>query len=152
MQKINKIENIFGPVGTISGYIIAIVGVVVLFSSLKGLVFMSIGLFVGFTANVAYVDFDKKRCRNAIKLFGVFPVGKWVDIDKSMVISLKKSTKAWRTYSMTNRTYDHAAGDFKIELLDKNKKVIGELERFNKLDEAKTELSLYSERLNLPII
>lgn len=76
MQKVNKFGKVLGPVGSIAGYFITIIGFVQLFSSYKAIIFIVFGLLISFTSFVVYVDFDTKRYRTAIKIFGIFTVGK----------------------------------------------------------------------------
>ncbi|MEW5844745.1 MAG: hypothetical protein AB1777_00610 [Bacteroidota bacterium] len=152
MQKVNKLGEVLGPVGSIAGYFITIVAITQLFTSYKAIIFILFGLFIGFTSYVAYVDFDSKRYRNAAKLFGIFTVGKWQTLDNTMGLRIKKSNRAWRTYSASNRSFDISESNFLIELVDSQGKSLADIERFSNIEEAKEAISFYSEQLGLPII
>lgn len=151
MQQVNKLGNVFGPVGLVSGYFIALAGVTLLFSTFKGVVVMILGLFVGFTSYVTYVDFDKNRFRSAIKLFGIIPVGRWQSFESTMQLSLKRSTTAWRTWSQGNRSFDVSEADYRLQLLSRQGKLIADLQRFSTLAKANEAIAFYSEKLGLSV-
>lgn len=152
MQKVNKLGEVLGPVGSIAGYFITIVGITQLFNSYKAIIFIVFGLFIGFTSFVAYVDFDTKRYRSAVKLFGIFILGKWKILDSTMGLRIKRSNRAWRTYSASNRSFDISESNFLIELIDSHGKSLADIERFRSIEEAKEAISFYSGQLGLPIV
>jgi len=152
MQKVNNLGKVLGPVGSIAGYFITIVGITQLFSSYKAIILIVFGLFIGFTSFVAYVDFDAKRYKGALKLFGIFPVGKWQNLDNALGLRFKRSNRAWRTYSASNRSFEISDSHFLIELVDSHGKSLADIERLSSIEEAKKAISFYSEQLGLPII
>lgn len=151
MQKVNKFGKVLGPVGSIAGYFITIVGFVQLFSSYNAIIFIVFGLLIGFTSFVVYVDFDTKRYQTAIKIFGIFTLGKWQSIDNNMDLRIKGSNRVWRTYSATNRSFDISESDLRIELVDSLGRSLANIERFSSTEKAKRALPFYSEQLGLPI-
>lgn len=151
MQQVNKLGNVFGPVGSVSGYFIVLVGVTLLFSTFKGVVVMILGLFVGFTSFVTYVDFDKNRFRSVIKLFGIIPVGRWQSFESTMKLSLKRTTTAWRTWSQGNRSFDVSEAGYRLQLLSRQGKLIADLQRFSTLANANEAIAFYSEKLGLSV-
>ncbi|GEM_PF-639189 len=152
MQKINRLGKLLGPVGSIAGYFIALVGIIQLFSSFLAIVLIIIGLFIGFTSFAAQVDFGNKRFRNALLLFGIIPVGKWQSIDSSMGLSVNRLNRAWRTYSSSNRSFDIADSDYRIVIVDKQVNPLADIQRVQSLEKANETLVYYSEKLGLPIV
>lgn len=151
MQKVNKLGKVLGPVGSIAGYFIAIVGFVQLFNSYKAIIFIVFGLLIGFTSFVVYVDFDTKSYRIAIKFLGIFIVGEWQSVENTMGLRIKRSNRVWLTHSATNRSFDIYRGDFWIEFFDSRGRALANIELHSSTQEAKKALSLYSEQLGLPI-
>lgn len=137
----HKFGKVLGPVGSIAGYIITIVGFVQLFSSYKAIIFIVSGLLIGFTSFVVYVDFDTKSYRTAIKFFGIFTVGEWQSVDNAMGLRIKRSNRVWRTHSATNRSFDISQGDLWIELVDSRGRSLANIERYSSTQEAKKALS-----------
>lgn len=151
MIKPYNLDKVFGPVGFIAGYFIVVVGIAELFSSYKGLILIVLGAFIGFTSFATYVDFDKKRFRSVVNLFGIIPVGSWRCFDGSMQLSLKRSTTAWRTWSQSNRSFDVSEADYRLQLLSRQGKLIADLQRFSNFAKASEVLVLYSEKLGLGV-
>lgn len=151
MHKVNKLGEVLGSVGSTAGCFITIVGITQLFNSYKALIFIVFGLFIGFTSFVAYVDFDSKRYRDAVKLFGIFTVGKWQTFDNTLGLRMKRLNRAWRTYSASNRSFEIAESNFQIELIDSRGRSLANIERFSNIEKAKDALLLYSKQLGLPI-
>ncbi len=151
MQQVNKLGNVFGPVGSVSGYFITLAGVALLLTTLKAIVVMILGLFVGFTSYHTYVDFDKNRFRSAIKLFGIIPVGRWQSFESTMQLSLKRTSTAWRTWSQGNRSFDVSEADYRLQLLNKQGMLVADLQRFSTLANANDAIAFYSEKLGLSV-
>ncbi len=151
MQKVNSIRKVLEPVGQVAGFFIALAGIFVLFSSYKGLVFVAPGLLLGFTSVAAYVDFNRKQYRFAIKLFGVIPVGKWLPFDSSLGLLINWANTVWRTYSSGNRSFDFPDGSYVIELVNESGKPLASIQRFKNLEGAKHAITFYSEQMAIPI-
>lgn len=152
MKKTNRLGKVFGPVGSIAGYFVVIVGIVELFSSFKAILLIILGLFVGFTSYTTGIDFEKRRFRSAVALFGVLPLSIWNDIDNSMGLRINRCNKAWRTYSSSNRSFDISENNYRIELVDVHGRVLAGLQRFDGVDKAEEAIAFYSQRLQLPIV
>jgi len=148
----NKIDKMFGPVGTLAGIFLFVAGSIITYFSIAGLVVVLIGAFVGFTSTITSIDFGKKRLRFSIYIFGLFPIGKWILIQSDMKIGIKKSTKLWRTYSQSNRTLDIADNDYRLILYDSNGKKIMPIQKSGNLNSAKFNLDKLSKQLEIGII
>lgn len=57
----NKLDKSFGPVGTSAGTILFVVGLILTFSHLTGLILILIGAFVGFSSTSALIDYEKNE-------------------------------------------------------------------------------------------
>jgi hypothetical protein len=152
MKTKNKLDKVFGPVGTSAGIFLFFAGLIITYFSLTGLILVLIGAFVGFTSTSTVIDFDKKRLRFSNNIFGIFPIGQWIFIQKDMKIGIKKTNKAWRAYSQSNRTIDIAKNDYRIILFDSKGNEIMPMQKFDNLDFAKSNLQKYSKQLGIGVI
>jgi hypothetical protein len=74
----NKLDKMFGPVGTSAGIFLFVAGLIISYFPFTGLFLVLIGAFVGFTSTSTMVDFDNKRLRFSNNIFGIFPIGQWI--------------------------------------------------------------------------
>lgn len=148
----NKLDKAFGPVGTSAGIFLFIAGIGICFFSLRGLILIVLGAFVGFTSTRTSIDLDNKRARFSNNIFGLFPIGQWIDIETNMKLGIKKSNKTWRAYSRGNRTLDLANTDYRIVLFDSKGREILPLQKLNNPGSAKLRLNELSEQLGLNTI
>lgn len=148
MIKYYKLDKTFGPVGTIAGVTIFMVGIYVLFYSFAGIALILLGTFVGFTGTAVYIDFDNRRVKLSTNLFGIFSVGHWFPISSGMRLGIKKTNLAWRTYSKGNRTLDAADKNYRVYLFESNKEVVP-LFKAETLDEANAEIEKLSLGLHI---
>ncbi len=149
MIQINKLDKSFGPIGTIAGVTLFLVGLIVTFFSLSGLFLILIGAFVGFTSTSTLIDFDLKQVRFSNNLFGVIQTGKWITIEPSMKIDIKPSKRTWRAYSRGSRSVDITDKDFRLILYDENNKQIMPIMKTHSLESAKNEFESLKTRLKL---
>ena len=152
MKTRNKLDIIFGPAGSSAGMLLFVVGLIIIFYSLTGLILVLAGAFVGFSSTSTTMDFDKRRLRFSNNIFGIFPIGQWIYIQEDMKIGLKKSNKVWRAYSRSNRTLDVANKDYRLILLDSDGREIMPLQKSQDLDTAKSDLDKLSKQLGLGVI
>lgn len=145
----NKLDKSFGPVGTIAGITIFVVGVILIYFSLSGAFLILIGAFVGFTSTCTIIDLDNKRVRFSNNLFGIIKTGQWIKLEPSMKIEIKQSNKTWRAYSRGNRSVDITDKDFRLFLINENNKQIMPLMKTISHEKAKTELESLTSLLGL---
>ena len=69
MRQSNRIENLFGPVGSFAGIVVLIAGLILVFTSLSGIILILIGGFVGLSYSSTTIDFDQKQMRLDVQLF-----------------------------------------------------------------------------------
>lgn len=145
----NRLDKPFGPVGTSAGIFMFIAGLFATYFSLTGLILVLIGAFLGFTSTSTLLDTDKKRIKFSNNLFGIIPIGQWIDVKPEMKIGLKNIHRGYRTYSRSNRTLDIHIKDIRIILYGADNKQIMPVRKFNSLDSAKTELENLSKQFRL---
>ena len=152
MTSRNKLDKIFGPVGSSTGLILFLAGFMICYFSLTGLIFVIIGAFIGFTTTSTFIDFDRKRLRFSNNLFGIFPIGQWINIQPDMKIGIKKSNKVWRAYSQSNRSLDIANKDYRLILYDSKGGEIMPIQKSVTIDSAKSYLDDYCKQLGIGVI
>lgn len=144
-----KLDKSFGPAGTSAGIFLFFTGLIITYFSLTGLILVVIGAFVGFTHTSTLIDFNKRRLKFSNNLFGIIRIGEWIYIHTDMKIGIKKTNKAWRAYSRSNRTLDITKNDYRIMLFDKNGKEMMPVKKFSSLDDAKSDLDKISKQLKV---
>jgi len=147
----NKLDKVFGPVGTSSGIFLFVAGLIITYFSLTGLILVMIGAFVGFTSTSTLIDFDKRRLRFTNNIFGIIPIGQWIYIQTDMKIGIKKSNKVWRAYSRSNRTLDITNNDYRLILYDSKGKEIMPIQKVDNIDSAKSNLDKFSKQLGIGV-
>ena len=163
MTRRNKLDKVFGPVGSSAGIFLFVVGLITTtYSSLNGLIttrslltgliLVLVGAFIGFTSTSTLVDFDKRRLKFSNNLFGFIPIGQWVVIQKDMKVGIEKSNEVWRAYSQTNRTLNIANNDYRLILYDSDGKEIMPIQKSDSLDLVKLNLDKISEELGIGVI
>ncbi len=148
----NKLDKSFGPAGAFAGMIIFIAGIILTCFYFSAAFLILLGGFVGFSSTSAIIDCDKKRIKFSNNLFGIIPIGKWIQILPTMKIAIKKSDQTYRTYSRGNRTLDIEKRDFRIVLIDDDNKEIMPIKKFETVDRAKAEYETIGKQLGLEII
>ena len=81
MRVKNRIEKPFGPAGASTGGIMFLAGIIYSYFSLIGIILIVIGAFIGFTSEVTFLDLEKNRIKFSDNLFGIIPIGKWIDMN-----------------------------------------------------------------------
>ena len=84
----NSLDKSFGTVGSTSGVIVFIAGVILSCLYISALILVLIGAFVGFTTSSAMIDYGRKRVKFSNNIFGIIRIGKWMSIEPSMKIGI----------------------------------------------------------------
>jgi hypothetical protein len=136
----NKLYKVFGPLVSNLGILITMVGFAFLLESLIiGIIIVLMGIFIAFSYTGTIIDINKKRIKYVNYLFGIMPVGKWLDIKPEMRIGIKKSNKRWRMYSRSNRSLDINEKTYLLILYTTDGKEILQIKKLSDLNTAKTE-------------
>ncbi|MCX6251777.1 MAG: hypothetical protein NTX61_13625 [Bacteroidetes bacterium] len=152
MTENNKLDKSFGPVGTFSGVILFVVGLILTFFYFSGLILVLIGAFVGFSSTSTEIDYDKKRVKFSNNLFGILKIGQWVNIESTMKIGIRESNLTWRAYSRGNRALDIVNKDYRIILFDSGNREIIPIKKTESKDSAIIEHKLIGKELGLSLI
>jgi hypothetical protein len=148
----NKLDTAFGPFGSSTGFFLFLGGIVTTYFSFYGLIIVIIGAFASFTTTGTFIDFDKRRIKFSNNLFGIFPVGKWIDLKPGMKIGLKKSHHGYRAYIRGTQPIGLHINDIRIYLYGPDNKQIMPVKKFKTYESSKRELDELSFRLGLEII
>jgi hypothetical protein len=73
-------------------------GIIATFYSWFGLVIAVVGAFAFFTTTSSIIDSDNKKIKFSDNLFGIIPVGKWIDIKPDMKLGLEKHHRGFMGY------------------------------------------------------
>jgi hypothetical protein len=148
----NKLDTAFGPFGSSTGFFLFVGGIVATYFSLFCLIIVIIGAFVSFTTTSTFIDIDNRRIKFSNNLFGIFPVGKWIDIKPGMKIGLKKSHHGYRAYIRGTQPIGIHINDIRIYLYGIDNKQIMPVKKFDAYESSKRELGELSNKLGLEII
>jgi hypothetical protein len=148
----NKLDIAFGPFGSSTGFFLFLGGIISTYFSLFGVIIALIGAFVSFTSTCTFIDPDKKRIKFSNNLFGIFPVGKWIDIRPGMKLGLKKSHKGYQAYIRGTQPIGIHINDIRIYLYGPDNKKIMPIKKFDSYESSKRELVELSKILELEII
>jgi hypothetical protein len=148
----NKLDKSFGPVGTSSGVILFVAGLILAYFYFTGIILVLIGAFVGFSSTSALIDYGKKRVKFSNNIFGIIKIGQWINIEPSMKIGIKDSNITWQSYSRGNRTLAIINKDFRVILLDIENKEIMPIKKTNSYDTAKMECETLGNQWGLSMI
>lgn len=145
----NNLDKPFGPMGSFAGIVMFIAGLVATYFALSGLILVFVGAFLGFTSTSTLLDTDKKRIKFSNNLFGIIPVGQWIEIKPEMKVGLKNIQRGYRVYSRSNRMHDVHIKDIRIMLYGADNKQIMPVKKFDSLDSAKTGLESLRKQFGL---
>ena len=149
MTENNKFEKSFGPAGSFAGMIVFAAGLILLFFHFSGLILVLIGAFAGFSGTSTIIDYDRKRVRFSNNLFGILPIGRWIQIEPDMKVAIRESNVIWRAYSQGNRSLDMPHHDLKIVLLNSDNKEIIPLKKVSSREKTTIELETIGKDLGL---
>jgi hypothetical protein len=149
MKTNNKLDKSFGPVGSFSGIIVFLFGLVSVYFSWFSFILVLIGAFVGFSYSSAEIDFVGKRVRFLNNLFGIIKIGQWLDVKPNMKIGIVKSRKTWKSYSGGNRELDITNEDYRLVLYDSSGRMLMAVKKTDNVISAKKELESFCRQLEI---
>jgi hypothetical protein len=86
-------------VQTYMGYVLVAMGLIASTYSLTGLVLVIPGSFIAFTYSKTLIDVESRRIKYITLLFGIIPVGKWLDIKCFSQFNIVRLSQKYSTYS-----------------------------------------------------
>ncbi len=148
----NKLERTFGPFGTSTGFFMLLGGIFATYYSFVGIFIAVVGAFVAFTSTSTLIDTDNNKIKHSNNLFGIIPVGKWIDIKPQMKLGLKKSHRGYLGSIRGTQPIGIHHNDIRIFLYDSDNKQIMPIKKFDSYESSKNELNNLSSLLSLEII
>lgn len=147
----NKIEKPFGPSATTTGIVIFIAGIISTYFSFVSIILIVVGAFIGFTRVSTFIDIEKGRIKFSDVLFGIFPVGKWIEINNEMTIGLENSRRGFKTYSRGMRTNNTIVKDVRIILYGSFGKKNGSIKKYDSQKSANEDLERLCKTLGVKV-
>lgn len=148
----NKIDRTFGPFGSSTGFFMLLGGIIAALFSIYAIIIAVIGAFAAFTSTSTVIDTDARKLRHSDNLFGIFPVGKWIDIRPGMKLGLIKGHRGFVGYIRGNQPVNIHENDIRITLIDENRKPLLPVRKFKTYESASKELDNLRLLLGLPAI
>jgi hypothetical protein len=137
----NELDTVFGPFGSSTGLFLFLGGMVATYFSPLGLVLVVAGAFVWLTTTSTFIDTENKRVKFSNNLFGIIPVGNWMEIKPGMKLCLKRIHRGYRAYTRNTQPSDIHLIDIRIILCDQYDKEILQIKKFDSSKTAERELS-----------
>ena len=144
-----KLDKTFGPFGSSTGFFLFIGGIIATWFSAFGLILAFIGAFASFTTTGTTIDTEKKKIRYSDNLFGIIPVGKWVDIKQDMSLGLKKFHRGFVGYIRGTQPLGIHENDTRIVLYDSDNKQIMQVKKVKSYEKSGDELTELTRLLGL---
>jgi hypothetical protein len=145
----NKLDKTFGPFGSSTGFFLMIGGLAAAYFSLIGILLALAGAFAAFTTTSTSIDAEKKKIRHSDNLFGIIPLGKWIDIKPGMKLGISGSHRGFVGYTRGNQPVEMHYNDFRIFLYDSDNKKIAPLKKSDSRDLLKDDLEELTVLLGL---
>lgn len=145
----NRLDKYFGPSGNTAGVVLIIAGLIMSYQSVSAVILIFIGAYIGFTSTGTSIDFDHKRIRFNNNIFGVFSIGKWMDVEPGMKLGIERSNISWRTYSRSNRVLNTSQKDYRIFIYDSGGEKIMPLIKTSTKEKATRELDELAGKLEI---
>lgn len=151
------IENLldkrsFGPFASSTGLFLCIGGIIVSFFSLIGLLLALAGAFVAFTSTCSIIDTENRRIKHADYIFGILPYGRWVNIDSTMKLGIRRVNRGYRGYVGGIRPSDIRFSDIRIFLYDSGNNEIMPIKKYRNYESAESDLQDMAALLNIPLL
>jgi hypothetical protein len=137
----NKIEKLSGSSGVFAGYSLILFGIIGTFYSLTGLILVVAGLFMAFTYDGTKIDFNSRRIKSYVCLFGLFKIGKWNSIDDFTKFRIYKSNRTYTSYSRANIPLNIKKCDIRLLLTNDTESLKITINRFDSFETARKEMS-----------
>ena len=148
----NRFGLTFGPFGSSTGFFLILGGIAATWFSVYGLLIVFAGLFALFTDTSTKIDIEGRKIRHSDNLFGLIPIGKWVEISPGMKLGIKKTHRGFVGYIRVNQPMGIHEHDIRIIVYGADNKPIMPLKSFNSLESAREDLKYFSQQLGIPVL
>lgn len=146
----NKLDRSFGKVGLGSGLILIIAGAITITTGFTAILIV-LGAFIAFSHSGVQINSNKKRIRLYQNICGVIKTGKWQALEKFHGVTVSPFNRITQMRSLSNRQTTMEEHDYRIFILNKNKKPDFPIKKFKSREEAMQELDELALLLKLPV-
>jgi hypothetical protein len=154
----NKIDKLFSRNVIFAAYIFLATSVFLFLTNpfnpgswLVGGIFLLASLFVIFTSEHVTIDTEKNRVSHYYKIFGLIDNGSWKSLDNFRGVTLVPMRKIEGMASLSNQTTSTTHKDYRIFLVNKNKRPAFAIKTCKTIDEAQKSLDEFSIWLHKPV-
>ena len=152
MRKLYFLDKSFGPGGSFAGMALVIIGIILTPFYWTGAILFILGAFTGFSGTACEVDLTKRRVRPCQMHFGLIKSGKWIPVDAFVGIRVVRTTRSYRTFSLSSRTMHTNQEDYRVVLEAGTLQSRVEVMKFISKEEATTEAGELAKALGLDIL
>jgi hypothetical protein len=154
----NSLGKTFGGPPLFAAYLFLGTGIIVVpfdnFSPLAvglGVVFVLASAFVIFTLSGVEIDTETGLVKQYNKIFGLIKTGKWQSLDAFIGVTLIHMKKIYRIASRANLTTSTTEKDYRIFLVNKNRRPAFAIKKCKTPDQAQKSLDEFSIWLKCPV-
>lgn len=149
----NKIGRLTDGPALIIGLTFCLFGLLLLFNRtfLLGAILFLSGIYLLFSYNGVEIDTTQKQVRTYQKLFGLYKYGNWKSLDAFIGVTLVPIKTVQKIYSRSNRTNVVSDKQYRIYLVDRNKKPSLPIKCCKDLVKARNSLDEFAIWLKLPV-
>lgn len=97
------------------------------------------------------IDTEQRKFREYHAWFGLFRTGKWKTFDDYLGLTLVSMSQVYRIYSRSNRVNSSSKKEFRIYLVDKNKRPAVAIKKCKTHEQAQTSMDELAIWLKLPV-
>ena len=144
----NKLDKTFGPIGSFAGIVILLFGAYACFYSWIGITTVIVGLFLAFTDTSAKLDFENKRIKYSLNIFGFLSIGHWTEIKQGMRFIVKNPTRVYTANSQSNRKTEVSQKDYRVILQNDKEQDLMAVKKFVDKENAEKYCEEIYSRLN----
>lgn len=149
MKEEYRLGRLFGQALIYAGYFLIVSGVIISCFSIGGLLLVLAGIFAVFTYEGTIIDFERRRLKNYICLFGWVKAGRWYSVDHFRKFTIY--TKGRRSTGRSRRNAPSNLTDRNIRLAlvsrDGSRKIV--VNRYDTFDAARREMNELIKDLKL---
>lgn len=141
MKTENRIDKLFGQSGTYAGYSFIVIGFIIAFFDLTGLILVAAGMFMALTYEGTIIDYDSRKIKSYTCLFGLFKIGRWHNADEFKQFKIYRSRRSSTTYSRGNIPLTVRSSDVRLALLNASGKLRIIINKYETFESARIEMS-----------
>jgi len=135
----NKINRFYGIVGLIGGILFTLTGFWAMFYTIKGILLVLIGAFIGFTNECTTIDTVQKKLRHTFNWMGFIPSGDWIEIKSRMKLEIKKPDYSYLMAGKKKRLIEKGDNFYYLLLFDENDKFIMPVKKYKRKQDAEED-------------